>query len=124
MERLRKNSLIAFFKITLSLPRKTFNTARNCKQTSPWASAELKFSYNSNSERISFVFTNHGTTPVGTMAKVLTAGNLPNLNNNLSKSLKISAGLCSFFISILEYKCMFKSFSITSAYEVDIFKYS
>ena len=102
-----------------------FNAARNCTQTSPWASVKLKFSYESNGERISFGFTNDGNTPVSKMANVSTAGNLPNLKKNLLKSLKISAGLCSFFISIYFYKFMFKLFSISSAYEVGIlFKYS
>ena len=96
-ERLWKNSLIAFFEIILSPPRKTFNAARNCTQTSPWAYVEVKFSYKSNGVRISFVFTNNGTTPVGTMAKVSTARNPPNLKKSLSKSLKTSARLCSFF---------------------------
>ena len=59
------------------------------------------------------------------MANVSTAGNLPNLKKNLLKSLKIFAGLCSFFISIYFYKFMFKSFSVSTAYEVGIlFKYS
>ena len=59
------------------------------------------------------------------MAKVSTAGNLEKFKINLSRSLKISAGLCSFFISIFEYKFIFKSFSTSSTYEVGIlFKYS
>ena len=82
MEKLWKNSLIAFFEIILSPPRQTFNAARICTQTSPWASIESKLLYKLNSERISYVFTNDGTTPVGTIAKVLTVGNLPNFKKN------------------------------------------
>ena len=66
----------------MHVSRKTFNTARNCTQTSPWASVELKFSHKSNDERISFVFTNDGTTPFGTIAKVLADGNLPNFKKS------------------------------------------
>ena len=93
IKRLWKNSLIAFFEIILSPTRETFNAARNCTQSSPWASVELKFSYKSNGERISFAFTNDGTTPGGTMAKLSTTGNLLNLKKDLWKCLKISAGL-------------------------------
>ena len=64
--------------------------------------------------RISFVFINNGTTAVGAMAQTLTNGNQPNLTKNLSKPLKISVGICSFFKQILEYKCKFKSFSVSS----------
>ena len=70
---------------SLHCSRKTFNAARNCTQTSPWASVELKFSYKSNSERISFVFTNDGTTPFGTIAKVLADWNLPNFKKTYQK---------------------------------------
>ena len=77
IERLWKNSLIAFSKIFFLLPRWTFNAAKNYTKTNPWASVELKFSYKSNGERILLAFMDGGTTPAGTTTRLLMPGNLP-----------------------------------------------
>lgn len=77
IEKLLKNSVIAFLESSASPSKNTFKTAKNCTENKPLQSFELIFWYSWTGDIMSFFFISWGISPGVTDIKFNLPRNLP-----------------------------------------------